>query len=190
MYSLKLIYLEIKQSLNLSIPLIAAQLIYGISNFVSTMMVAHVGPKELAANSLGWSIFVTITMFFIGTLSASGIFVAQSFGAKDINGVKTATNQGFILAIIFGLPMIILCWLAPLFLPLFGQVWRTHLWLSWNWIWICCFVYINDFNYRYLSLLGKINSEIFYIEGFLQNQCQIFIRNYSCRRPNERHVLC
>jgi multidrug resistance protein, MATE family len=115
------IYSEIRQSLRLSIPLVASELMYGLSGFVATIFVAHLGHNELAAGALVWSIYITLILFFIGILCATGILASQSYGANDYKGVRTATQQGFILAAIFTAPMMLIMWVAPKFLIWSGQ---------------------------------------------------------------------
>ena len=49
------------------------------------------------------------------------MLVAQNFGANDVQGIQTATSQGFILAALFGLPMMGISWCAPHLLAITGQ---------------------------------------------------------------------
>lgn len=120
-YSRQQIFTEVRTSLKLSLPLIAAELVYGLSGFTSTAMVAHLGREELAANALVWGVFITLILLFIGILSATGILVAQSFGAKDSQGIQIATKQGLILAVILAFPMMLAVFLAPNILIFTGQ---------------------------------------------------------------------
>jgi MATE family multidrug resistance protein len=99
--------------MRLSLPLIASQLIYAISGFIATIMVAHLGRAELATNVLVWGVFITLILFFIGILTAVSILVAQSYGARDIQGIRQATVQGIILAFIFAVPMMLAMLVAP-----------------------------------------------------------------------------
>lgn len=120
-YSSQQIFSEFQASLKLSFPLIISELVYGLNGFLSTMMIAHLGREELAANALVWGIFITLILLFIGILSATGILVAQSYGAKDKRGVHLAANQGIILGVIFAVPMMLIMLLAPKILILTGQ---------------------------------------------------------------------
>lgn len=120
-YSSQQIFSELRISLKISLPLIASELVYGLNGFLSTMMVARLGREELAANALVWGIFITLILLFIGILSATGIMVAQSYGAKDKIGVHLAANQGVVLAVVFALPMMLTMLFAPKILILSGQ---------------------------------------------------------------------
>jgi multidrug resistance protein, MATE family len=120
-YSLSNIFAETRKSLKLSIPLIASQLAYGASGFIATAMIAHLGQDQLATHALVWGTFITLILFFIGILNAVSILVSQSFGAQDNHGIQQATMQGFILALLFAIPMNVIVWIVPILLPFTGQ---------------------------------------------------------------------
>lgn len=111
-FTLKNIFSEFKNSFRLAIPLIAAEIIYALNNFVATIMIAHLGKEQLAANALVWSIYVALILLFIGILAAVSIMTAQSYGAKDHNGVGICLKQGLILGIIFALPSMLIIRMA------------------------------------------------------------------------------
>jgi MATE family multidrug resistance protein len=119
--SLSNIVTEFKKSMRLSLPLVAAQLIYALNGFIATIMIAHMGRDALAASALVWSTFVTLILFFIGILNAVGILVAQNYGAENHEGIEHATAQGFILAFLFAVPMMLTMWIAPVILYWTGQ---------------------------------------------------------------------
>lgn len=120
-YSLVNIRSEFKTSIHLALPLIAAQLLYGISSFAATVMVSHLGKEQLAANALAWGIYLVAILFFIGVFSAVSILASQSFGAKDNAAVSICFKQGLILAVISAVPMMLLMWFSPIILQLTGQ---------------------------------------------------------------------
>lgn len=115
------VFAEAFCSLRLALPLVLSQLVYALSGFIATAMVAHLGKVELAANILVWSAFVAIILFFIGILNAVSILVAQSFGAKDHHGIEQATAQGFVLAFLCAIPMMAIIWFIPLLFEVTGQ---------------------------------------------------------------------
>lgn len=112
---------EFKSSINLAVPMIITEVIYSLTGFVATMMVAHLGKTQLAANALASSIYLTLILFFIGILCAVSIMVSHSFGAKDNNGVSICFKQGLILAILCSLPMMLIMWFSPMVLAWTGQ---------------------------------------------------------------------
>ena len=120
-FSLSNILSEFKYSIRLAIPLIASELTYAANGFIATIMIAHLGKNQLAANALVWSIYITVALFFIGILSAVSIMIAQSFGAKDKRSVSACFKQGLIMAIIFALPMMLIMWASPIVLVWTGQ---------------------------------------------------------------------
>jgi multidrug resistance protein, MATE family len=112
-FSLANIITEFKYSIRLAVPLIASEVIYGLNSFAATAMVARLGKEQLAANALVWEIYVAMILFFIGIFCAVGILVAQSFGAKDNNGISISFKQGLIMAFIFTPLMMASMWFAP-----------------------------------------------------------------------------
>lgn len=115
-FSLSNIIAEFRSSTKLAMPLVASEVIYALNGFMATVMVAHLGKEQLAANALVWSIYIAVILFFIGMLCAVGVMVAQSFGAKDDLGISICFKQGLILAVIFAVPMMIIMWCIPIVL--------------------------------------------------------------------------
>ncbi|OGT07093.1 MAG: hypothetical protein A2103_02485 [Gammaproteobacteria bacterium GWF2_41_13] len=110
-----------KQSLRLAIPLIATGLVQSASGFMGTVMVAHLGEISLAASAIVSNIYLTVIVFMYGLLGAVSVLVAQAYGAKNHQGIKLATGQGFLLAIIFSLLTMILLWNMAFLLRITGQ---------------------------------------------------------------------
>lgn len=111
--SLTNIYSEFKNSIQVALPLIASEVIYALSGFVATAMIAHFGKAELAANALVWEIYIVVIVFFIGIFCSVSIMVSQSFGAHDIHSISVCFKQGVIMTIMFTPLMIFIMWLAP-----------------------------------------------------------------------------
>ncbi len=118
---LQLIVCELKESLSLSFPLIASQLVYASSGVITTIMIAHLGYKELATNVLVWSFYIALISISFGTLSSVSVLVAHSHGINDRQGMSIAVNQGIILAFILAIPMMLVIWFAPTILYLTNQ---------------------------------------------------------------------
>jgi multidrug resistance protein, MATE family len=113
--------LELKKSLRLSLPLIGSQLIYASSGIITTMMIAHLGHKELAANVLVWGIYIALISISFGTLSAVSVLASHSYGINDKKAISLIVNQGIILAFIFAIPMMLIIWFASKILYLTNQ---------------------------------------------------------------------
>ena len=120
-YIFRSVFLELRKSMRLSLPLIGSQLIYALNGIITTIMVAHLGRDELATNALVWVVYITLVLFFIGILNAVCVLVAQNHGANDDHGVHLAVTQGIILAFIFTIPMMVMMWFAPVILYWTGQ---------------------------------------------------------------------
>ena len=120
-FSLSNILSEFRYSIKLALPLIAAEVIYALNGFIATVMVAHLGKEQLAANALVWDIYIAVIVFFIGILFSVGIMIAQSFGAKDNHSIGICFKQGLIMALVFAPFMMLIMWLAPVVLVWTGQ---------------------------------------------------------------------
>jgi len=115
-FSLPNIFSEFKCSIRLALPLIASEVIYALNGFIATIMVAHLGKEQLAANALVWEMHIAMALFFIGILCSVSIMVAQSFGAKDNHSISVCFKQGLIMALIFAPFMMLAMWFAPVVL--------------------------------------------------------------------------
>ncbi|SRR5579883_181698 len=104
---------EVKSTLTIAVPLIAAFLSQKMMQFIDTMMMGWIGPSALAAGALGTSIFITTLVFGLGTLSSVGVFVARGRGAKDDDEIRKSLLHGIWLALFLSVPSVIVIWLAP-----------------------------------------------------------------------------
>jgi len=86
---------EIKSTINIALPLMAAFLAERGMQFIDTVMMGWIGPTALAAGALGTGIFVTMLLFCMGILSAAGIFIARSKGADNINDITSTMQHGY-----------------------------------------------------------------------------------------------
>lgn len=107
---------EIKNNLTLSLPLIASQLVYASSPFVSTAMVARLGKDALAASVLISMIWFLCLVIFFGILNAVTVMVSHQYGARNYRGISETMGQGFILSGIICVFMFAVLQLVPLFL--------------------------------------------------------------------------
>ena len=112
---------EIYVIIKLALPLMAAFLSQKGMQFIDTIMMGWIGPDALAAGSLGTSIFVTSIIFFMGTLSAVGVFIARARGENNLDDIQSTLQQGIYLSLFFSLPCMLLIWCAPLALAHMGE---------------------------------------------------------------------
>lgn len=104
---------EIKNTVSISLPLIASQLIYACSGFIGTVMVAHLGQDALAASVLVSMIWMALLVFFIGILNAVSILVAHQYGARNVKAISEIMGQSYIVGIAISLIMIIILYFLP-----------------------------------------------------------------------------
>jgi MATE family multidrug resistance protein len=112
---------EIKDTLSLSIPLVASQLIYACSGFIGTAMVAHLGQDALAASVLVSMIWMSLSVFFFGVLNSISVLVSHQFGANNDKAISEIMGQAFILGVIVTIVMILLLCSMPFFLRFTAQ---------------------------------------------------------------------
>ncbi|WP_204105317.1 MULTISPECIES: MATE family efflux transporter [Spirulina sp. CCY15215] len=115
------LFSELRLLLNLAIPLSASQLIQASISTVDTIMMGMLGSQILAAGALGAISFYTLTFTCYGLIRSLNVFVAEAFGAKDVEKIPRIVAQGFWLAGFLCLPIMLLLWYAPTLLLWIGQ---------------------------------------------------------------------
>ena len=102
-------------------PLIAAQLAHVLMVFTDTIMMARLGPAQLAGGALGATCYYMLSLFCVGMIAAVGSLVAIRHGAGDSAGATRLLQAGLWLALLLGI-VAALCLrsLGPL-LPYLGQ---------------------------------------------------------------------
>ncbi len=112
---------DVKPLIKLALPLILTGLVESSIGFFSTIFLAKIGQKELAAGALVSWLFGTMMVILWGTLTAVSVTVAQKHGEKNDLAVSQILRDGLILSCIIVPPTFLLLWhIAPVFL-LFGQ---------------------------------------------------------------------
>ncbi len=106
---------EIKENLSISVPLIAAQLIYALSSFLGTAFVAQLGEDALAASILVSIVWASLSMLFFGILNSVSVLVSHQYGAKNYSAISQIMGQSFWLGAI----MTVLLTFVLLSLPIF-----------------------------------------------------------------------
>lgn len=107
---------EIKNTLSLSIPLIASQLVFAFSNFIGTAMVAHLGKDALAASVLVSMIWISLSVMFFGILNSVSTLVSHQYGARNHKAISMIMGQSYILGIAITIIMVLFLQCMPLFL--------------------------------------------------------------------------
>lgn len=109
----KLLISEIKKNLGVGIPLTASGLIYSLTSFISTIMVAHLGTEALAASALVGMIWLCMCTFFFGALNSVSTLVSQQYGAKNYTAISQILASAFHFGLLICIPIILLLWFSP-----------------------------------------------------------------------------
>lgn len=111
---------EIKLIFKIAVPLMAAFLAQKGMQLIDTIMMGYIGPSALAAGALSTPIIMMFLMLCMGTLSATGIFIARAKGADDFHEINSSLQSGLHLAVLLSIPSMIGIWFAPTVLTAFG----------------------------------------------------------------------
>ncbi|HLS69976.1 MAG TPA: MATE family efflux transporter [Kiloniellales bacterium] len=112
---------ELRATLRLAWPLVLLQLGQVGIHTTDVLMMARLGPEDLAAGSLAMHWFILPWLFCLGLLSGVPALAAQARGARDPRGVRRTVRQGLWLAVAVSLPTMVLLWHTPWILRLAGQ---------------------------------------------------------------------
>jgi MATE family multidrug resistance protein len=112
---------EMRQTLQLAGPVVAAQLAQTSMGFVDTIMVGRLGEEALAGVALGNTVFFFFLIVCLGVLQAVGPMVSQAHGAGEHTSIERSVRQGLWLGVVLAVPAVLLLWnIAPV-LRLAGQ---------------------------------------------------------------------
>lgn len=111
----------VKSLMTLVLPLMAAFLAQKGMQFIDTLMMGWIGPSALAAGALGTSLFMTVLVFCMGTLSSVGVFIVRAKGANDPEEIKTSLKHGLYIAVFLSLPCMLILWYSPYVLLNLGE---------------------------------------------------------------------
>lgn len=93
---------EIRETMILGLPLVAAQLVQILLATTDTIMAGQVSPHDLAYVALGGSLWYPMSLFGLGTLLVVNPTVSQLYGAGDHAKIGSKVHQGLWLAMILG----------------------------------------------------------------------------------------
>ncbi len=113
--------MELPAILRISGPLAAAYLAEIAMGITDMLFVGRLGSVELAGVGLASSVMFEILIVGVGLLSIVAVLAAEARGANDPEGVRHAVRQGFLVALVIGVPgTVVAFYLAPL-LAMTGQ---------------------------------------------------------------------
>src|SRR6185437_3062119 len=106
---------EIKSTISIILPLMAAFLAQKAMQLIDTMMMGWLGPAALAAGAIGTTLFINTLVFCMGTLSSVGVFISRAKGENDTKNIVDSLHNGIFLALFLSILCIALLWIAPHF---------------------------------------------------------------------------
>nr|WP_261789801.1 MATE family efflux transporter [Synechococcus elongatus] len=119
--NLQTIRAELRQFLQLAIPLAAAQVAQAAVGFVDTVMMGRLGPEPLAAGGLASALFQFILATASGAVMAVSPLVAEAQGAGKDYKIAAIARQGLWLSVLLGLPVMVIIGQLANVMPALGQ---------------------------------------------------------------------
>jgi len=110
-----------KRIFTLALPMSGSQLINVSSGFLTMSMLAHLGPKILAASALIYSTQLSLMVSGLSILFSLGVLISRAYGAKNFSAVGSYLRQGWSFALIVCIPVILVFWNIDKILIFFGQ---------------------------------------------------------------------
>lgn len=112
---------ELRATFALALPLVLAQVAQNALTVIAVVMLAWLGPAQLAGAALANAYLIPFLVFGNGLVGAVAPMVAQARGARNIKAVRRIVRQGFWAAIIIGIVLVPILWnIKPVF-QLLGQ---------------------------------------------------------------------
>jgi MATE family multidrug resistance protein len=105
---------------HLAWPIAVGQLATTGTAFIDTVMAGHVSAGDLAAVSVGSSIWITLTLTMMGYLLATSPMVAHKVGANDAASIPAIVQQALAQAFILTIIAFVLAYLISPVFPLLG----------------------------------------------------------------------
>lgn len=94
---------EARQISRLALPMMIAQIAQVATAFVDTVMAGRVSTDDLAAVSLGASVFITFYVTLMGIVTALNPILAHQLGAGEHDKFKDTARQGLWFGLLIGL---------------------------------------------------------------------------------------
>ena len=112
---------EVRATVGLAGPVVAAQLAQMSMGLTDTIMVGRLGKDALAGVALGNTVYSFLAVLCMGFVMAVGPMVSQAFGGGQREPIERSVRQGFWLAAALTLLPFLLLWNIGPFLLAIGQ---------------------------------------------------------------------
>ena len=103
-----------KMLITISIPIVIQNLISSSLNLVDNVMVGQLGETYIAAAGLANQVFFVMTLILFGGNSGMSIYIAQYWGKKETDKIKSVMSIGLIFALFVSALFFIIGFLFPL----------------------------------------------------------------------------
>ncbi|MFP4160618.1 MAG: MATE family efflux transporter [Ectothiorhodospira sp.] len=104
---------ETRRLVLLALPILGAQFSQAGMGVADVMMTGRLGPTDLAAVSVGSSLWMPLMLFMTGTLMGLTPVVGQLLGAGRMGDIRAYTHQGLWLALALGGLVCLVLWFLP-----------------------------------------------------------------------------
>jgi MATE family multidrug resistance protein len=111
---------ELRPTLKLALPVVAAELGWMGMGIVDTVMVSRLGPAAIGAVGIGAGLHAAFSLFGMGLLLGLDTLVSQAYGRRDIADCHRWLLHGVILALLATLPLFGLCLITLVAIPSLG----------------------------------------------------------------------
>lgn len=112
---------EVRDTLILTAPIAAALLAEMGMGVIDYSMAGELGPAALAAAGLGLQLLFTPMFWGMGAIAATGAVGAQAHGAGNDEAVSESMRQGFLMATLLSVPIMMIALVALPLLPLVNR---------------------------------------------------------------------
>jgi MATE family multidrug resistance protein len=111
---------ELVPMLRIAVPVVLAELGWMAMGVVDTIMVGPLGPEAISAAGIGNAMHMGFAVFGMGILLGLDTLVSHAFGARDLRDCHRWLFDGLTLAALLAIPVLALCGLLWLAIPVVG----------------------------------------------------------------------
>jgi multidrug resistance protein, MATE family len=111
-----------KTILTLALPMATAQVLTMTSGFLCMTMLAKLGADVLAASALIFSTQMSVMVIGMSSLFSLSILIGHAYGNRDYDRVGLLVQQGWTMAALISIPIMLLLWHIGSILIYFGQL--------------------------------------------------------------------
>lgn len=127
-----------KKIASLALTMAGTQLINVSSGFLCMIMLAHLGHTVLAASALMISTQVSIMVIGMSILFSLSVLIGHAYGSKNFIAIGSFLQQGWTLAVIISIPIMLIFWFigpilrafgeSPILIPYVSQFFHAYIW--------------------------------------------------------------